>query len=90
MAIGCKQAACMALSGVLLYGCGATPRFDKQFGAAVRANVAAQTLDPAAGANRNPAVGMDGHTAVNVHGRYQDSFKAAEPPVQPLIINNGK
>lgn len=90
MAIGCKQAACMALSGMLLYGCSATPYFDSQFGDAVRANVAAQTLDPVAGANKNPAVGMDGRSAINAHGRYQDSFKAAEPPVQPLIINNGK
>jgi len=88
MAIGYKQAACMALTGMLLYGCGATPRFDKQFGSAVRANVAAQTFDPDAGANRNPALGMDGRTAIVVQGRYQDSFKAAEPPLKSLINNS--
>lgn len=90
MAIGCKQAVCMALSGMLLYGCGATPRFDERFGSAVRANATAQVLDPAAAANRNPVVGMEGGAAIAAHGRYQDSFKAAEPAVRSLIINSGK
>jgi hypothetical protein len=53
----------------------------------VRANVAAQVLDPAAAANTNPAAGMEGGAAAIAHGRYQDSFKEGEKPVKPLIIS---
>lgn len=87
MAIRYERMACVALSGMLLYGCSTAPRFDENFGTSVRANAAAQVLDPAAAANTNPAAGMDGRAAAIAHGRYQDSFKATEPPVQPLILN---
>jgi type IV pilus biogenesis protein CpaD/CtpE len=89
MAIRYKRMACVALSGTLLYGCSTTPRFNNNFGTSVRANVAAQVLDPAAAANTNPAAGMEGAAAVIAQGRYQDSFKATEPPIKSLIINNG-
>jgi type IV pilus biogenesis protein CpaD/CtpE len=89
MAIRYERVACVALAGMLLYGCSTTPRFNKNFGTSVRANAAAQVLDPAAAANTNPAAGMDGSAAVIAHGRYQDSFKATEPPIKSLIINNG-
>jgi type IV pilus biogenesis protein CpaD/CtpE len=86
MATRYQRMACAALSGMLLYGCSTTPRFNKNFGSSVRANVAAQMLDPAAAANTNPAAGMEGGAAVIAHGRYQDSFKATEPAVKPLIL----
>jgi outer membrane murein-binding lipoprotein Lpp len=79
--------ACVALASVLLYGCSTTPRFNQQFGAAVRANVTAQVLDPAAAANTNPAAGMEGAAAVIAHERYQNSYKEPEKPIRGLVIN---
>jgi type IV pilus biogenesis protein CpaD/CtpE len=87
MAIGCKRIACAALSGMLLYGCDTTPRFNEHFGTAVRANVAAQVLDPAAAANTNPAAGMDGAAAVISHERYESSFKEPEKPFRALVVS---
>ena len=87
MAIRCKRMACAALSGMLLYGCGTTPRLNEHFGAAVRANVAAQVIDPAAAANTNPAAGMEGKAAALAHERYQNSFKEPETPVRSLVIS---
>jgi type IV pilus biogenesis protein CpaD/CtpE len=79
--------ACVALAGMLLYGCSTTPRFNNNFGTSVRANMAAQVLDPAAAANTNPAAGMEGSAAAIAHGRYQDSFKEPEKPIKGLVIS---
>jgi hypothetical protein len=87
MAIRCKRMACVALAGMLLYGCSTTPRFNNQFGASVRANVAAQVLDPAAAANTNPATGMEGAAAAIAHERYENSFKEPEKPISGLVIS---
>jgi outer membrane murein-binding lipoprotein Lpp len=78
---------CVALSGMLLYGCGTTPRFNEQFGTSVRANVAAQALDPAAAANTNPAAGMEGAAAAIAHERYENSFKEPERPIKALVVS---
>lgn len=59
---------------LLLQGCSTAPRFDKNFGESVRANLAAQTIDPRAAANTNPATGIDGAAARAAHERYQRSF----------------
>ena len=78
------------LACLLLAGCvNTTPRWDAQFGAATRANLAVQVLDPAASANRNPAVGIDGRAAKGAHDRYQRSFAQPESAPQPLVINAG-
>ena len=87
MAIGCKQLACALLTGVLLTGCGTTPRFNEQFGTSVRANVAAQVLDPAAAANTSPVTGIEGGAAAIAHQRYQDSFKEPEKPIRALVLS---
>jgi type IV pilus biogenesis protein CpaD/CtpE len=76
----------MALAGMLLYGCSTTPRFNRNFGTSVRANVAAQVLDPAAGANTNPATGMEGAAAAIAHERYQNTFKEPEKPIRALVV----
>ena len=89
MTIGCKRMACVALAGMLLCGCGTAPPFDRQFGASVRANVAAQVLDPAATANTDPAFGMEGGAAAIAHGRYQESFKEPEKPIKALVRDQG-
>ena len=87
MIIGSRCVACTALAGMLLCGCSTTPRFNNYFGTSVRANVAAQVLDPAAAANTNPAAGMEGGAAAIAHGRYQESFKEPEKPIRGLVIN---
>jgi len=56
----------------------------------VRANLAAQVIDPAAAANANPVSGVDGKTALAARERYQRSFKEPDPkPVQFLISGSG-
>lgn len=84
-------AAAAALAALLLQGCSATPHFEDNFGAALRANLAAQVIDPAAAANANPASGVDGTAALAARERYQRSFKEADrqQPVQLLIGGSG-
>jgi outer membrane murein-binding lipoprotein Lpp len=83
-------AAAAVLAGLLLQGCSATPRFEDHFGASVRANLAAQVIDPAAAANANPASGMDGAAALAARERYQRSFKETDHAAsQPMIGGGG-
>ncbi|MFC5552286.1 hypothetical protein [Massilia aerilata] len=92
MLITCNRlaAGAAALAAMLLQGCSTAPRFDDHFGDAVRANLAAQVIDPAATANANPASGVDGKTALAARERYQRSFKEPDPkPVQFLINGSG-
>ena len=73
-----------------LQGCATSPRFDAQFGSAVRANLAAQTLHPDAARNRNPVRGIDGAAARAAQERYERSF--AQPDArqdQPLVNGQG-
>jgi type IV pilus biogenesis protein CpaD/CtpE len=60
-----------------LQGCSSTPRFNDNFGAAVRANLSAQVIDPAAAANSSAVSGMDGAAARAAHERYERSFNDA-------------
>ncbi|MEG0043502.1 MAG: hypothetical protein RR763_17675 [Massilia sp.] len=76
----------------MLLACGAqgcistTPQWDSQFGAATRANLAAQTIHPAAGASRNPAAGLDGRAARAAIDNYERSFAPPAPgPPAPKI-----
>jgi type IV pilus biogenesis protein CpaD/CtpE len=69
----------VSVLGVLLQGCSSTPRFNNHFGASVRANLAVQVIDPAAAANGNPAVGVDGAAARAAQERYQRSFVERAP-----------
>jgi hypothetical protein len=89
MAITCNRLAAAALAGMLLQGCSATPRFERDFGASMRANLAAQVIDPAAAANANPVSGMDGTAALAARERYQRSFKEPDPAPVQLIISGG-
>jgi uncharacterized lipoprotein len=73
----------------LLAGCSYnsfTPNYDAQFGNAVRAARLAQTLNPNAG-TQPPVMGMDGVSAHEAIGRYEDSFKSPPPVVN--VINIG-
>lgn len=72
-----------AALGVLvatLAGCSSTPYFDRHFGTATRTNLAAQVIDPEAGAKRQTATGIDGAAARSAIERYQRSF--AQPELQ--------
>lgn len=73
----------------LLGGCAAstTPSYDTRFGDAVRQSRARMTLNPNAGANPDPVVGMDGKAAREATIRYQDTFKVPPPVVN--VINIG-
>jgi type IV pilus biogenesis protein CpaD/CtpE len=78
---------------LLLQGCTTAPRFEQSFGKSVRANLAAQTIDPRRAANTNPATGIDGPAALAAQQRYQQSFvqpdSAANTP-QLNTLGSGK
>lgn len=83
----------IVLAALLLQGCvQTTPKWDRQFGQSVRANLAAQVIDPAAAANTNPAAGVDGQVARAAQERYESSFKDPGPTAPALVISlgNGK
>jgi type IV pilus biogenesis protein CpaD/CtpE len=80
----------VSVLGALLQGCSSTPRFNDSFGASVRANLAAQVIDPAAAANGNPATGVDGAAARAAQERYQHSFvDSASAGDRALVSGNG-
>jgi hypothetical protein len=55
-----------------------TPYYDGKYGLAVIEAKQKQTLNPDAPKNADPVAGMDGVSAKESVGRYQDSFKAPE------------
>jgi type IV pilus biogenesis protein CpaD/CtpE len=75
------------LVGATLQGCSSTPHFNDHFGAAVRTNLSAQVINPAAAANANPAFGVDGAAARAVQERYQRSFKDTDANADRSLIN---
>jgi len=72
---------------LLLQGCTTAPRFEKDFGKSVRANLAAQTIDPRRAANPNPATGIDGPAALAAQQRYQRSFAQPESAANTPQLN---
>jgi type IV pilus biogenesis protein CpaD/CtpE len=75
-----------------LQGCSSTPRFNDNFGASVRANLSAQVINPAAAANTDPAIGVDGAAARAAQERYQRSFNdssSAGSNTLQLVVGNG-
>jgi type IV pilus biogenesis protein CpaD/CtpE len=71
--------AALALLACGVQGCvSTTPNWDSRFGNATRDNLAAQVINPAASANRNPAVGLDGSAARAAVDNYQRSFARPE------------
>lgn len=78
------------LVGALLQGCSGTPRFNDHFGSALRTNLSAQVIDPAAAANANPVIGVDGAAAHAAYERYQRSFKEPDANAnRSLVSGNG-
>ena len=72
---------------LLLQGCSSAPRFEQGFGASVRANLTAQTIDPRGAANTNPATGIDGPAARAAHQRYQQSFAQPDSAASGPLLN---
>jgi len=72
---------------LLLQGCATAPRFERGFGTAVRANLAAQTINPRAAANTNPAAGIDGPAARAAHQRYEQSFIQPDSTANAPLLN---
>ena len=73
-----------------LQGCSSTPRFNDNFGAAVRANLSAQVIHPEAAANTNPASGVDGAAARAAQERYQRLFKEnGSGEERPMVVGSG-
>lgn len=64
-----------------------TPVLDEHFGDAVRQARLAQTLNPDAGRNTAPVLGMDGVAAQESVSRYEASFR--KPPAVTNVINIG-
>lgn len=79
----------LALCAGLLHGCGSTtPHWDSRFGMATRANLAAQTIDPAAAANAAPAGGIDGRAAHAAYDNYQRSFAQPETGQPAALVRD--
>lgn len=89
MAIRRNQLMLAALLGAALAGCSSTPRFNEHFGDAVRANLSAQVLDPAAAANVDVVNGLDGAAALAGQERYQRSFKEKDVTANQSMVGNG-
>lgn len=79
---------CAWIAGLLLLqACSSAPRFEKSFGAAVRANLSAQTIDPRGAANTNPVHGIDGAAALAAQQRYQRSFAQPDSMATAPLLN---
>lgn len=81
----------LIVAATTLAGCAAstTPKLDSQFGQAVMAARAQQTINPDAGRNPAPVSGLDGQAAREAMGRYHDSFKTPPPTFNVINIGGG-
>jgi len=79
----------LALLACALQGCvSTTPDWDSRFGDASRANLAAQTIDPAATANASAASGIDGRAARAAYDNYQRSFAQPETGQPTALVRD--
>ena len=68
----------LALALLGLAGCYPPSALEMDYGNAVRNNVAQQVVNPQAGFNPKPAVGLSPQAAANTQDQYDKSFKAEE------------
>ena len=66
-----------------------TPRIDAEFGRAVNAAKAQQTIVPDASKNADPVAGIDGQAAKESIERYHDSFRRPPPTFTIIDIGGG-
>jgi type IV pilus biogenesis protein CpaD/CtpE len=84
-----KRIMCALALAALVQGCvSPAPRFERHFGEAVRANVAAQVARPNAAVSTDPAAGIDGKAARAAQERYEKSFTQSEPPSTKFQITS--
>ncbi|MEJ2673158.1 MAG: hypothetical protein P8168_13355 [Deltaproteobacteria bacterium] len=69
---------CLALGVALLWlaGCYPPSALEQDYGNSVRNNIAQQVVNPRAGLDSKPAVGLPPQAAVNEMTTYDNSFKA--------------
>jgi hypothetical protein len=78
----------LALTLLLATGCShVTPNYDARFGDAVRDAKRKMTINPDAGKDGNPVVGMDGRASRESMKQYHESYK--KPPPAVNVINIG-
>lgn len=78
-----------AASAALLGACAQTPYLDSQFGASQRLTRAQQMLNPQAGRNTAPVLGMDGAAAKSAYDNYQRSFATPDQQTSFTIGSGG-
>ena len=66
-----------------------TPMLDERFGDAVREARAKQTINPDAGRDADPVLGLDGLAARESIERYKDASKAPPPVMNVINIGGG-
>ena len=75
----------LALAVLSVTACASpAPYFDEQFGVAVNAAKAQQTINPDASRNTDPVAGVGGTAADSALDEYHNSFKSP-PPTFPVI-----
>ncbi|MGJ7496550.1 hypothetical protein ACSFA8_15855 [Variovorax sp. RT4R15] len=83
-----KKLPAIALLLSLVAGCSSvTPNYDARFGDAVRDAKKKMTINPDAGKNPDPVVGMDGKAARETIILYHGTYKTPPPAVN--VINIG-
>jgi protein-disulfide isomerase len=69
----------LAVLPLALAGCASTtPNYDQEFGTAVRAAIAQQTINPEASRNTDPVLGLDGKATAATMKNYDKSFVTPE------------
>jgi hypothetical protein len=71
-----------------LAGCYPPSALEMDYGNAVRNNIAQQVVDPRAGFNPKPAVGLPPQAAANEQEQYDKSFKAEEKKSLEMKLYN--
>lgn len=77
----------MAALGLVLgwlWGCAGPSALEMDYGRSVRNNLAQQVINPRAGLEPTPAVGLDPKAGEYVLERYDKSFKEKEPPASAI------
>ena len=79
------------LAGLAMAGCANPPlsEVDQNFGNAVRAAIAQQTINPDASRNRDPVTGIDGKAGVGAVDSYHQTYEAKTSQGTPINVNIG-
>jgi hypothetical protein len=81
---------CLALGAALLMlaGCYPPSALEMDYGNSVRSNIAQQVVNPQAGFDPKPAVGLSPQAAANTQEKYDKSFKADEKKALEMKLTN--